>query len=71
MSLNVSFRSPLLQVLIGFFELPEDETTFADDHYVDVEDTPGYQAVYSQLAYANRSEHDPLPSKYQLHMCCH
>ncbi|KDR18464.1 exportin-2 [Zootermopsis nevadensis] len=50
----------LLQTLIGFFELPVLESTLPDDHYVEVEDTPGYQAAYSQLAYANKKDHDPL-----------
>jgi hypothetical protein len=56
----VCCRAPLLQALIGLFELPEDESTLPDDHYVEVEDTPGYQAAYSQLAYANKKDHDPL-----------
>ena len=31
----------LLEALIGLFELPEDESTAADEHFIDVEDTPG------------------------------
>ncbi|XP_069676561.1 exportin-2 [Periplaneta americana] len=52
--------APLLQALIGLFELPEDESTLPDDHFIEVEDTPGYQAAYSQLAFANKLDHDPL-----------
>ena len=54
------FRAPLLQALIGVFELPEDESTLPDDHYVEVDDTPGYQAAFSQLAFADKKDHDPL-----------
>jgi exportin-2 (importin alpha re-exporter) len=54
------YRAPLLQALIGLFELPEDESPLPDDHYIEVDDTPGYQAAYSQLAFANRKDHDPL-----------
>ncbi|KAK7791230.1 hypothetical protein R5R35_001387 [Gryllus longicercus] len=54
------FWSPLLQALIGVFELPEDDSSFPDDHFVEVDDTPGYQAAYSQLAFAHKKDHDPL-----------
>ncbi|PSN32353.1 Exportin-2 [Blattella germanica] len=54
------FWTSLLQALIGLFELPEDESTLPDDHFIEIEDTPGYQAAYSQLAFANSKEHDPL-----------
>jgi exportin-2 (importin alpha re-exporter) len=50
----------VLKVVIGLFELPEDDTVHPDDHYVQVEDTPGYEVAYNQLAFADRNEHDPL-----------
>jgi exportin-2 (importin alpha re-exporter) len=31
----------LLNSLIGLFELPEDTSTGDDEHFIDVEDTPG------------------------------
>jgi hypothetical protein len=37
------FWSPLLQALVGLFELPEDDSTPDDEHFIDIEDTPGYQ----------------------------
>lgn len=52
--------SPLLQALIGLFELPKDESTHPDDHFIEVDDTPGYSVAYSQLTFANKQEHDPL-----------
>jgi exportin-2 (importin alpha re-exporter) len=55
-----SYRVPLLQSLIGLFELPEDQSSLPDDRYIQVDDTPGYQAAYSQLAFANKKDHDPL-----------
>lgn len=64
------FWAPLLQALIGVFELPEDESTLPDDHYVEVDDTPGYQAAFSQLAFAHKKDHDPLNgvSEPRLHL---
>jgi len=49
----------LLQVVIGLFELPEDDSTPDDEHFIEIEDTPGYQASYSQLVFAGKKEHDP------------
>uniref|UniRef100_A0A3Q1ATN1 Exportin-2 n=1 Tax=Amphiprion ocellaris TaxID=80972 RepID=A0A3Q1ATN1_AMPOC len=51
---------PLLQALIGFFELPEDDSIPDDEHFIDIEDTPGYQTAFSQLAFAGKKEHDPI-----------
>lgn len=34
-------RVPLLQSLIGLFELPEDDSTPDDEHFIEIEDTPG------------------------------
>lgn len=50
----------LLQALISLFELPEDESVPDDEHFIEIEDTPGYQTVYSQLAFAGKKERDPL-----------
>uniref|UniRef100_A0A7N8X746 Exportin-2 n=1 Tax=Mastacembelus armatus TaxID=205130 RepID=A0A7N8X746_9TELE len=52
--------TPLLQALIGLFELPEDDSTPDDEHFIDIEDTPGYQTAFSQLAFAGKKEHDPI-----------
>lgn len=53
-------RTPLLQALIGLFELPEDDSIPDDEHFIDIEDTPGYQTAFSQLAFAGKKEHDPI-----------
>ncbi len=52
--------SPLLQSLISLFELPEDETIPDDEHFIEVEDTPGYQTAFSQLVFAGVKEHNPF-----------
>uniref|UniRef100_A0A3Q2FGW3 Exportin-2 n=1 Tax=Cyprinodon variegatus TaxID=28743 RepID=A0A3Q2FGW3_CYPVA len=52
--------TPLLQALIGLFELPEDDSIPDDEHFIDIEDAPGYQTAFSQLAFAGRKEHDPI-----------
>ncbi len=59
-SLFLFFRAPLLQALIGLFELPEDDSIPDDEHFIDIEDTPGYQTAFSQLAFAGKKEHDPI-----------
>ena len=33
--------SSLLEALVRLFELPEDQSTPEDEHFIDVEDTPG------------------------------
>ena len=55
-----SYWPALLQALLGLLELPPDESTPDDEHFVEIEETPGYQAAYSQLAFAGRPERDPL-----------
>lgn len=35
------FRPRLLQALIGLFELPEDDSIPDDEHFIEIEDTPG------------------------------
>uniref|UniRef100_A0A8C9XM26 Exportin-2 n=1 Tax=Sander lucioperca TaxID=283035 RepID=A0A8C9XM26_SANLU len=52
--------TPLLQALIGLFELPEDDSIPDDEHFIDIEDAPGYQTAFSQLAFAGKKEHDPI-----------
>uniref|UniRef100_H0W8W7 Exportin-2 n=1 Tax=Cavia porcellus TaxID=10141 RepID=H0W8W7_CAVPO len=52
--------TPLLQSLIGLFELPEDDTIPDEEHFIDIEDTPEYQTAFSLLAFAGKKEHDPV-----------
>jgi len=40
--------------------LPEDDSIPDDEHFIDVEDTPGYQNVFSQLAYGSKKDNDPF-----------
>ncbi|XP_039257797.1 exportin-2-like [Styela clava] len=51
---------PLLQAVIGLFELPEDDSVPDDEHFIEVEETPGYQTAYSQLAFASKKSEDPV-----------
>jgi len=50
----------LLTALVGLFELPKDETIPDDEHFIEIEDTPGYQTSYSQLVFAGKPAHDPV-----------
>ncbi|XP_067006504.1 exportin-2 [Anabrus simplex] len=52
--------APMLQALIALFELPEDDSLNPEEHFIEVDDAPGYQVAYSQLAFASKKEHDPL-----------
>merc|ERR1712042_347442 len=52
--------NPLLTTLIGLFELPEDESIPDDEHFIEIEDTPGYQTAYSQLIFAGKPDYDPV-----------
>ncbi|XP_077991102.1 exportin-2-like [Glandiceps talaboti] len=54
------FWPQFLQTLIRIFELPEDDTVPDDEHFIEIEDTPGYQAAFSQLVFAGKREHDPF-----------
>lgn len=53
-----------LQALIALFELPIDDSVLPDEHFIEVDDTPGYQAQYAQLACAKGRDDDPLASEY-------
>lgn len=50
----------LLESLVCLFELPEDSTTGDDEHFIDGEETPGYQSTFNQLFSASRKEPDPF-----------
>ncbi|KAJ8973541.1 hypothetical protein NQ317_019292 [Molorchus minor] len=50
----------LLQALIAFFEMPRDESTLPDDHFIEVDDTPTYQTTSAKLNFANNTKNDPL-----------
>jgi len=60
-------REPLLTALIKLFELPEDDSVPENEHFIEIEDTPGYQTAYSRLNFANKPEIDPL--KGQINFC--
>ncbi|KRT82399.1 hypothetical protein AMK59_3788, partial [Oryctes borbonicus] len=54
------YWSQLLQSLICFFEMPRDESTFPDDHFIEIDDTPTFQSSNAKLNFANNSKPDPL-----------
>ena len=45
----------LLQALIGLFELPEDDSIPADEHFIEIEDTPGRMIIdcFENMSYLN------------------
>ena len=50
-----------MQALIQLFELPEDKTPTESEHFIEIDpDSGGYQNAYSQLAFAVRTQKDPL-----------
>lgn len=40
--------------------MPEDDSIPEDEHFIEVEDTAGYQNAYCQLVFAGKSEFDPI-----------
>jgi len=52
------FWLKLLRSVAEIMELPEEDAT-DDEYFINVEETPGYTAAYSQLAFATRPEIDP------------
>ena len=50
----VALWVPLIEAVVGLFELPEDDSVPDDEHFIEIEDTPGYQTAYSQLAFAGK-----------------
>ena len=52
------------QALISLFELPPDESTLPEDHFIEVDDTPSYQPQYAQLTCAKNNADDPLASEW-------
>ena len=56
----VKFWAPLLRALVSLFELPEDDSVPDDEHFIEIEDTPGYQTAFSQLAFVGSRDKDPF-----------
>uniref|UniRef100_A0AAU7BNY5 Exportin-2 n=1 Tax=Propylea japonica TaxID=158624 RepID=A0AAU7BNY5_9CUCU len=54
------YWAPLLQALISFFEMPTDESTLPDDHFIEIEDTPSFQTTSAKLNFASNNKPDPL-----------
>ena len=50
---------PVLTALVKLFELPEDDTIPDDEHFIEIEDTAGYQSAYSQLVFAGKKKVEP------------
>lgn len=40
--------------------MPRDESTFPDDHFIEIDDTPAFQSTSAKLNFANNSRPDPL-----------
>jgi len=57
---NLKIWSGLLECLVCLFELPQDSSTPDDEHFIDVEETPGYQSSFNQLFSATRKDPDPF-----------
>ncbi|KAJ8681341.1 hypothetical protein QAD02_017128 [Eretmocerus hayati] len=58
----VTYFPRLLASLVEFFELPQDESQTPEDQILDIDDSSGYQAAYSQLIFARNPKKDPLTS---------
>ncbi|XP_050295241.1 exportin-2 [Anthonomus grandis grandis] len=49
-----------LEALLVYFEMPPDQSTLPDDHFIEIDDTPSYQTSNAKLNFANNSKEDPL-----------
>ena len=56
----VTLWPPLLEALIKLFECPQDDNIPDEEHFIEIEDTPGYQTAYSQLVMAGIKNTDPF-----------
>ncbi|XP_044735221.1 exportin-2 isoform X2 [Chrysoperla carnea] len=54
------FWGPLVEALVCVLEMPQDDTVFADDHFIEVDDTPTFEQAYSNLNFAKSPQLDPL-----------
>lgn len=54
------YWTSLLQALILFFEGQVDESTFPEDDFIEIEDTPTFQTTNAKLSFANNMKSDPL-----------
>lgn len=57
---NLKIWAALLESLVCLFELPEDNTTTDEEHFIDAEETSGYQSAFNQLFSAIRKDSDPF-----------
>lgn len=57
---EINTWATLLEKLICLFEMPEDNSTPDDEHFIDVEDTPGYQESFNQLLSVKQKDPDPF-----------
>ena len=55
-----------MQALLMFFEMPLDESTLPEDHFIEIDDTPTYQTSSAKLNFANNTKPDPLQGLYDL-----
>ena len=56
----VSYWPRLLNSLIRFFEESQDDSVPDDEHFIEIENTPGYQSAFCQLVFASKSNSDPF-----------
>lgn len=49
-----------MAALIGLFELPEDESVPEDEHFVEIDESSGYQSAFAQLIFVGKKERDPV-----------
>jgi exportin-2 (importin alpha re-exporter) len=49
-----------------FFEMPLDESTLPDDHFIEIDDTPTFQTTSAKLNFANTTKSDPLQGQHNI-----
>lgn len=49
-----------------FFEMPLDQSSLPDDHFIEIDDTPTFQTSSAKLNFANVTKSDPLQGWFHL-----
>ncbi|CAB0002421.1 unnamed protein product, partial [Nesidiocoris tenuis] len=50
----------VLNILANLVELPVDDSTHPEDHYVDVDSIGGYEGYHSELVYVGQAQENPI-----------
>ncbi|BES95153.1 CAS/CSE protein, C-terminus [Nesidiocoris tenuis] len=59
----------VLNILANLVELPVDDSTHPEDHYVDVDSIGGYEGYHSELVYVGQAQENPIKGLVNASWC--